>query len=44
MKTIFVSDRHGTLIFTITAYNDKVHKILLKQLKKNKKMNVYEKE
>lgn len=44
MKTICVSDKKGTLIFTISTYHDKVHKLLFKQLKKNKKMNVYVKE
>lgn len=44
MKKIFVTDKKGTLIFTIKAYDTKVHNILLKQLKKNKKMNVYERD
>ena len=39
---ICVSDKKGNLVFTIKTFDKKVHDVLLKQLKKNKKMNVYE--
>lgn len=42
MKTICVSDKKGNLVMTITAYDKKVYDVLFKKLKKNKNMNVYE--
>lgn len=39
---IYVSDKKGNLIFKIETFDKKVHDVLFKQLKKNKKMNVYE--
>lgn len=42
MKFINVSDKKGNLIFVIRTFDKKIHKVLLKQLKKNKKMNVWE--
>lgn len=41
MKVICVSDKQGNLIMSITAYDNKVAKVLFNKLKKNKKMNVY---
>ena len=45
MKTICISDKKGNLIMSINSYDKKTHNQLLKILKrKNKNMNVYEKE
>lgn len=42
MKTICVSDKQGTMIAKIITYDKKVFDLLLKKMKKDKHLNVYE--
>lgn len=42
MEFINVSDKQGNLLFVIRTFDKKVHKALLKQMKKIKTLNVWE--
>lgn len=42
MNILCVSDKQGNMIYKVITYDKRVFKLLLKQLSKNKQLNVYE--